>query len=188
MLGLNNNSRVYIGYHKCLADCRSVLRLRDHVISNSVVSVDPGNKVLEWPVDGKLLHADTITLDFASLLELVEFRHSVGGKAVSARNENDLTTSEFEAGSVQSLLGVFDELGFGSDRDEHLIDGDASGLDVGLTKSTAHTLLESISTSARQHLVDADGVPRVHSHSHVESVFGGLGDHVFVGRNTGGLK
>jgi len=69
-----------------------------------------------------------------------------------------------------------------------LINADASGLDVGLTESTSHTLLESIGTSAGQHLVDTDSVPGVDTDTHVEGVLGGLCNHVLVGSNTGGLK
>jgi hypothetical protein len=49
--------------------------------------------------------------------------------------------------------------------------------------------LQSIGTSARQHLVDTDDVVRVGTDSQVEGILATTGlDHVLVGANTGGFK
>lgn len=94
------------------------------------------------------LDTNTVTFDFANLGKTDEFSHGEGGETVLTGDEHDLTTSELEAGSAESLLSVLDVLGLGSDGHKDLINGDTGGLDVGLTESTSHTLLESIGTSA----------------------------------------
>lgn len=139
-------------------------------------------------MDWHLLEVDTITVEETSLHLLLEIRHNVWGETEFTGDEDLLTASELETGSVHSLLSELQVLWLGSKGHKDLIDSDTGGLDVWLTESTSHTLLESISTSAGQHLVDTDGVPWMWSNSKMESVLGGVGDHVFVGSNTGGLK
>ena len=117
-------------------------------VFSSVLSANPRDKVLEWSVNRESLDTDTITFDFSLFLEADEVRHDVLGETVSSGEENDLTTSELETSSVKGLSGVFNEVRFGSNGDENLIDGDTSSLDVGFTEGLTHTLLESISTSA----------------------------------------
>ena len=51
-----------------------------------------------------------------------------------------------------------------------------------------HTGLESISTGAGKHLVDADHMPWVDSNADVERFLTALGSHVLVGGNTGGFE
>ena len=136
-------------------------------------------------MDRELLDTNTVTLDFTLLLEAVEIRHNVLGESVLTGNEDSLATGELETSSVKGLSGVFNEVRFGSNGDENLIDGDTSSLDVGFTEGLTHTLLESISTSAGEHLVDADGVPGVDTDSQVELILAGLGDHVLVGGDAG---
>ena len=48
--------------------------------------------------------------------------------------------------------------------------------------------MQSIGTSARQHLVDTDDVVRVGTDAQVEGVLATRLDHVLVGANTGGFK
>lgn len=59
---------------------------------------------------------------------------------------------------------------------------------VGLTPGTTHTGLQSIGTSARQHLVDTDDVEGVSADTQVETFLSGVLDEVLVGANTGGLE
>jgi hypothetical protein len=59
---------------------------------------------------------------------------------------------------------------------------------VGLAESTTHAGLQSIGTSARQHLVDTDDVVRVGADTEMETFLSGCLDHVLVGADTGGLE
>jgi hypothetical protein len=136
-------------------------------------------------VDWELGNTNTITLNLTLCLEAVEVGHNVLGETVFLGNENDLTTGELEARSSEGLSCVFNVLGFGSNGHKNLIDTDAGSLNVRLTESTTHTLLKSIGSSAGKHFVDTDGVPWVNTYAHVEGVLTSLGDHVFVGSNTG---
>ena len=137
---------------------------------------------------GESLHTNTVAFDLAFLLETDEVGHNVVGETVLTGDEDGLAAGELEAGAAESLLGVLDVLGLGTDGDEGGADVDAGALDVGLTEGMAHTLLESIGTSAGEHLVDADGVPGVHTDADVEGFLTTLGDHVLVGSNTSGLE
>jgi hypothetical protein len=117
-------------------------------VFSSVLSANPRDVVLEWTMDGEGLDANTITFDFAFLLETDEVRHNVTGETVLSGGEHNLTASELEASSVEGLLGMLDKLGLGPNGDKDLVDVDTGGLDVGLAEGLTHTLLESISTSA----------------------------------------
>lgn len=76
----------------------------------------------------------------------------------------------------------------GADADQDLADVDTSDDAVGLAPGTTHTSLQSIGTSARQHLVDADDVEGVGADAEMEAVLAGGLDEVLVGANTGGLE
>ena len=86
------------------------------------------------------------------------------------------------SGSVQ-LTGVTS-----AERHQDLADVDTGDSTVGLTPGTTHTGLQSIGTSARQHLVDADDVEGVDADAQVETLLSGVLDHVLVAANAGGLK
>jgi len=59
---------------------------------------------------------------------------------------------------------------------------------IGLAKGTTHTGLQSIGTSARQHLVDADDVVGVGADTEMETFLSGHLDEVLVGTDTGGFE
>jgi hypothetical protein len=139
-------------------------------------------------VVGELLDANTITLDLTFLLEADEVGHNVLGETVLTGHEHLLATSELETGAAEGLLGELNILLSGTDGDEGLANVNAGALNVRLTESVTHTLLESISTSAREHLVDADSVPGVGTDANVEAFLTSLGDHVLVSSDTGGLE
>ena len=134
---------------------------------------------------GEFLKTNTVTVQETVCHLSLEFSHGVGGETEFTGDENLLTAGELETSSVHGFIGVFNELGLGSHGDEDLVDRNTGSLDVGLTEGTSHTLLESISTSAGQHLVDTNGVPGVRSDTQMETVFSSVGNHVFVGSNTG---
>ena len=71
---------------------------------------------------------------------------------------------------------------------DDLANVDAGHRAVGLAPGTTHTRLQTIGTSARQHLVDAHDVVRVGAHAQVETFLAGQLDEVLVGANTGGLE
>lgn len=71
-----------------------------------------------------------------------------------------------------------------SDGHEHLTDVDTSDESVGFTEGTTHTGLESISTSARKHLVDSEHVVWVDSDSQVEVLTSAEFSHVLKQRNN----
>ena len=75
-----------------------------------------------------------------------------------------------------------------TDRHDDLANVDTGDSAVGLTPGTTHTSLQSIGTSARQHLVDTDDVVRVNADAEVETLLTGGLDEVLVGANTGGLE
>jgi len=71
---------------------------------------------------------------------------------------------------------------------QNLADIDSRHGSVGFPPSSTHTGLKPISSSAGQHLVDANDVERVDSDSEMEGILSrGLGD-VFVGADTGGFE
>jgi len=59
---------------------------------------------------------------------------------------------------------------------------------VRLAESTTHTCLQSIGTSARQHLVDADDMVRMCADTQMEGFLTRGLHHVLVGADTGGLE
>ena len=66
----------------------------------------------------------------------------------------------------------------GADGEEDLADVDAGDEAVGLAEGTTHAGLQTIGTSARQHLVDADDVVRVSADTQVETFLSGDLDEV----------
>ena len=134
------------------------------------------------------LHVDTVALDLASSEELLEVRVNVGGETVFTGDENLLAAGELELGTTEGLLSLGNEIGFSSDGDEDGSDIDTGSLTEGLSVSVTHTGLKSISTGAREHLVDADDVPGVNSDSDMEVILTAVDLHVLVGGDTGSLE
>ena len=71
---------------------------------------------------------------------------------------------------------------------DYLADVHAGNETVGLAKGTTHAGLQSIGTSARQHLVDTDHMVRVGADTEMETFLSGNLDEVLVGANTGGFE
>lgn len=65
-----------------------------------------------------------------------------------------------------------------ADGQDDLADVDTGDKAVGLAEGTAHTGLQPIGTSARQHLVDTDDVVRVGADAEVETFLTGGLHHV----------
>lgn len=75
-----------------------------------------------------------------------------------------------------------------SDGQDDLANVHTSNGTIGLSESTTHTGLQSIGTSARQHLVDTDDMVRVGADAEMETFLSGNLDEVLVGANTGGFE
>lgn len=119
-----------------------------------------------------------------------------------------LAPRELELGSAQRLHHVLLVLGLGAHRHDHLTDVYAGHGALRLPKSTTHPRLEPeiqesvrgpagapgasgdspVSSSAGQHLVDADDVEGVQTHADVEAVLAAGLHHVLVGTDTSGLQ
>jgi len=153
-----------------------------------LLALEPRDVVLHGAVVGEGLDTNTVTFDLAFLLKTDEVGHNVFGETVLTGDENGLTAGELETGATESLLSVSNILGLGTDGHKGGANVDTGALDVGLSESVAHTLLESIGTSAGEHLVDADSVPGVDTDTDVERFLSGLGNHVLVSGNTSGLE
>jgi len=136
-------------------------------------------------VAGDDLDVDSVRNDLAFLLELVVLWLGELGEAELDAAGDGLAAGELELASSEGLLGVGDVGLAAPDRHEDGSDVYSCGSAVGLSVGLSHALLESISSSAREHFVDSDDVPRVDSDSHVEGVLAGLVGHVLVGGNAG---
>jgi hypothetical protein len=134
------------------------------------------------------LDVDTVGNDLTILLELMELLLGVLGETKLDAGSNLLAAGELEHRSSEGLLGVLNVVLINSDGHENGADVNTGGSAVGLTPSLSHTGGKSIGAGARELLVDSENVPRVHSHSHVESILTGLGLHVLVSSNTGSFE
>lgn len=170
---------------------------------------EPPHVVLERTLVAEELNVGAVDADLAGL--------ALGDVVVTAErsetpvlgDDDLLATWELVLGTTESLDGSgavcekivsrtiptalalgFDKLTrvTSADGQNDLANVDTSDETVWLAESTTHTGLQSIGTSARQHLVDADDVVRVWADAHVESFLSGNLDQVLVGGDTGGLK
>lgn len=98
------------------------------------------------------------------------------------------TTAHLVLGAPQGLDGGGAVGVLGADGQNDLADVDTGNGAVRLAESTAHTGLQTIGTSARQHLVDTDDVVRVGADAEMEGLLAGGLHHVLVGADTGGLE
>ena len=137
---------------------------------------------------GDDLDVNAVGDDLALLLEVMELTLGELGETELDGGDDLLTTGILEHGSSQGLLGVRNVLSLNSDGHEDGADVDTGSSAVGLTPSLSHTGGKSISTGARELLVDSEDVPGVDSHSHVESVLTSLVLHVLVSGNTGSFQ
>ena len=99
-----------------------------------------------------------------------------------------LVARKLELGLAEVLNHILLVLQLGTDGHDDLANVDPGHCALGLSKGTAHTCLESISSSARQHLVDADDMEGVEPHSDVKTIFATAFHHVLVGTNMGNLQ
>ncbi len=86
--------------------------------------------------------------------------------------------------SSECLHRNFDVLFLAPDWEEWLADWHSGGPFDWFPVGSSHSGLKTIGPCARKHLVNTDYVPRMHSASHVESVFSCVFSQILVGRDT----
>ncbi len=85
-----------------------------------------------------------------------------------------LSSWKLELGATQSFNNMVFVLVLCSARYYRLSDVDTGNSALWLAKSTSHTSLQTIGACARQHLVDADDMVRVHAHTNVKCVLAAI--------------
>jgi len=131
---------------------------------------------------------DTLVDEAVLGLENLVLLTSELGESPLVGNSDVLATRELVAGTTErladlSLVGVL-----GADGEDDLTNIDASNETSGLAEGTTHTSLETISSGARQHLVDTDDVEGVSANTEMERVLAGDLRHVLVHDDTGSFK
>jgi len=160
-----------------------------HPLSLGLESVrEATNVLLEGTVVGEELNVSTIDLDTAGSLLLEILITSERGETPVLGDDDLLSARELVLRSSESLEGEMLVGITSSDAHENLANVDTGNGTVGLTPGTTHTGLQSIGTSARQHLVDTDDVEGVGADAKVETLLAAVLDEVLVGANTGGLE
>jgi len=144
--------------------------------------------VLESTLVAEELHVGTIHLDTTSSLPLQVVLATEGGETPVLGDDDLLPTGELVLGSSESLESGSTVGVTSADAHDDLANVDTGNSSVGLAPGTTHTSLQSIGTSARQHLVDTDDVEGVSADAEVETFLSGDLDEVLVGANTSGLE
>jgi hypothetical protein len=144
--------------------------------------------VLQGTVVGEELNVGTVGKEVTSGLLLEVLLATERSEAPVLGDDDLLATRELVLGAAESLesgslVGVTSP-----DGHDDLANVDTGNSAVGLTPGTTHTSLQSIGTSARQHLVDTDDVIRVDTDAEMEGLLSTDLDEVLVGANTGSLK
>lgn len=99
-----------------------------------------------------------------------------------------MSSRELELGTTQSLDNHGLVLVLGTHRHDGLTDVDTRNSALRLAERTTHTGLQTIGACARQHLVDANDVERMHPHSYMKTVLANRLDEVLVGADTRRLE
>ena len=157
------------------------------------------------------LDVSTVLEELALLAELEVLLAADGGEAPVLGDNDLLATGELVLRAAEGLESGSTVGVTGADGQNDLANVHTGDETLGLTEGTTHTGLQTIGTSARQHLVDTDDVEGVHTDAQVETFLTGdldkvpiesymrLGswmsgerrgsgsDNVLVGANTGGL-
>merc|ERR1740130_336741 len=110
------------------------------------------------------------------------------GEAELAGDMDLLAAWELELGTAACLDTDLCLLRLGTDGHENLADIATSCSAIALSPSTTHACLETVSTCTRKHLVDAEHLVRVRTHTNVEEVLACISHHVLVSGNACRLK
>lgn len=110
------------------------------------------------------------------------------GGGTTIDNAHLLTTRVLELGTTQ----CFDNLRLvavgRTHRHDRLADAHTRHGSLRLAEGSAHSSLQPIGAGARQHLVDANDVERMHTHADVERILAAVLDEVLVAANATGLQ
>lgn len=134
------------------------------------------------------LNVSTVDLDTAGSLALEIVLAAERSETPVLGDDDLLSAGELVLGSSESLKSQSTVRVTSADAHDDLTNVDTGNSAVGLAPGTTHTSLQSIGTSARQHLVDTDDVEGVGADTEVETLLTGVLDEVLVGANTGGLE
>lgn len=158
------------------------------------------------------LDVSTVLEELALLAELEVLLAADGGEAPVLGDNDLLATGELVLRAAEGLESGSTVGVTGADGQNDLANVHTGDETLGLTEGTTHTGLQTIGTSARQHLVDTDDVEGVHTDAQVETFLtgdldkvpiesymrlcswrsgerrGSGSDNVLVGANTGGLE
>ena len=110
------------------------------------------------------------------------------GKSPLLGDVDVLAARELELCPAEGFNHMVLVLQLGVDGHYDLANVDPGHCTLGLSKGTTHACLESISCSARQHLVDVDDMKGVKPHLDVKTIFATAFHHVLVGTNMGSLQ
>ena len=110
------------------------------------------------------------------------------GKSPLLGDVDVLAARELELCPAEGFNHMVLVLQLGVDGHYDLANVDPGHCTLGLSKGTSHTCLKPVSPSTGQHLVDADDMEWMESHSDVKAVFATAFHHVLVGTNTGSLQ
>lgn len=150
-----------------------------NLLSNALVGLGEALHVLlDKTVTTQELDVGTVLLELALLAELDVLLTADGGEAPVLGDNDLLATRELVGGATHGLDGGGAVGVTGADGQEDLADVHTGDNTVGLTEGTTHTGLETIGTSARQHLVDTDDVEGVGTDTEVETFLTGDLDEV----------
>jgi hypothetical protein len=144
--------------------------------------------LLNGTVVAEELNVGTVDLDTAGSLALEVVLAAERSEAPVLGDDDLLSARELVLGSSQSLKSQSTVRVTSADAHDDLTNVDTGDGAVGLAPGTTHTGLQSIGTSARQHLVDTDDVEGVGADTQVETLLSGVLDQVLVGADTGGLE
>lgn len=134
------------------------------------------------------LDVGTVDLDLALLALLDVLLTAERGETPVPGDDDLLAAGELVLASPESLESGGAVVVPCSDGHEDLANVHTSDESVRLAESTTHTRLQSIGTSARQHLVDTDDMVGVDTDTEMEAFLSGDLDEVLVGANTGSLE
>jgi hypothetical protein len=135
-----------------------------------------------------VLNAHTVGSELALAKETLVLGASEFGEAPLVRHVDLLTSGKLEFGAAQSLDQMRPVHVLATDRQQRLADHDTSHCAQRFAVGATHARLQTIGAGARQHLVDANDVERMHPNATVEVLFADVLHHVLVAADAGGLE